>query len=189
MKILKYILAIILILVILFLLLGVFRPSVSYECEVSVNKSPKESWAVMNDQDKLSKWIKGYKRSELVSGTAQTVGAVSNVFVDDRGKEMMMTETIKSVEENSHLEMEFSMDFMNMDYKISFNEEDNMTIIKSNSVTTGNGMFAKSMIALMPSAMKAQEQENLENLKKLIDSNTKNYFPVEEAAIEQLIED
>jgi len=38
-------------------------------------------------------------------------------------------------------------------------------------------MFAKSMISLMKGAMFDQEEKNLNNLKKLIDSNTTNYFP------------
>lgn len=175
MKYLKYVALIILLLLIGFILLGVMTPSVSYDCEVIVNKGMNEAWSVMSDETKLDQWIDGYKRNELVSGTPNTVGAVTNVYVEDNGSEMMMTETILQIAPPVNLKMAFSMDMMNMDYEIHLTELGNTTAITTSSKTIGNGMIWKSMVALMPKAMKAQENENLQNLKKIIEENTKNY--------------
>jgi len=161
----------------IFLGVGLVTPEVSYDEQVEVSKSAAESWAVMNDQSLMAQWINGYIRNELVSGTANTVGAVSNVYVDEQGKEVVMQETITAITPGEHMAMQFSMDFMNMDYEMTMTETKGKTIIDTKTTATGNGIFAKSMIAFMPKMMKAQEQENLNNLKKLIDSNTKNYFP------------
>ena len=57
---------------------------------------------------------------------------------------------------------------------------DGKTKITSNTTTVGNGILAKSMMALAGSSIKAQEETNLENLKKAIEHNTKDYFPVEQ---------
>ena len=81
MKILKWVLGIILLLIIIFFLLGVFTPSVSYSSEITVDKSVTESWSVMQDESKLDQWITGYVKSEQLSGTPGTVGAVSNIHV------------------------------------------------------------------------------------------------------------
>ncbi len=189
MKILKYLLLFIIVLTLLFFGRGLLTPSIAYDAEVVVNKSAKEAWAVMNDVENLPKWIEGYKKSELVSGQLNTVGAVSNVYIQQGEEETMMTETIKAVTPNELLAMKFSMDFMDMDYEMSFKEKDGKTIIRSNSVTEGNGMFAKSMVAFMKGMMKSQEDENMKNLKKLIDGNTKNYFPeITSEATEQVME-
>lgn len=189
MKILKILLAIILLLVIIFFAKGLMTPTVSYDCEITVNKKADESWAVMSDEVNLPKWINGFKRTELVSGTANTVGAVSNVYVDEGGTEMMMKETINKITPNSLLDMTFTMDFMDMDYVMTLSEKNNSTTIKTKSTTKGNSLIAKSIVSFMPSAMKAQEQENLNNLKKLIEGNTKNYFPdPEPEPTENLIE-
>ncbi len=134
----------------------------------------------MSDESNLSKWIKGFKKSELVSGTANTKGAVSNVYIEERGEEMVMKETITAIQLNEHIGMTFTMDFMDMDYEMFFKEKEGKTTIISKSTTAGNGIIAKSMISFMKSTMKAQEDENLNNLKKLIEENTKNYFPEKE---------
>ncbi len=177
MKYLKYTLYALLLLAVLFIVKGFLTPSIYYESEIIVNKPVNESWAVMSDDTNLPKWIKGLKKIELINGTANTVGAISKIYVEDNGQEMIMEEIITAVTPNEHLAMTFTMDFMDMDYEILFKEKDGKTSIKSKSTTTGNGIIAKSMISFMTSSMQAQEDENLNNLKKLIEENTKDYFP------------
>ena len=164
-------------LTLLFVGKGLLTPSVSYESQITVNKPANECWAVMSDEANLPKWIKGFKRTELVSGTANTVGAVSNIYVEERGEEMVMEETITAIKPYEKMAMTFTMDFMDMDYEMLFEEQGDQTTITTKSTTVGNGMLAKSIISFMPSAMKTQEDENLNSLKKLIEDNTKDYFP------------
>ncbi|MCP4971367.1 MAG: hypothetical protein GY932_12345 [Arcobacter sp.] len=66
MKYLKYLLYLVIVLVIVFFAKGFLTPSISYENEVTVNKSAKEAWAVMSDEENLSKWIKGIKKIDLL---------------------------------------------------------------------------------------------------------------------------
>ncbi|WP_299682125.1 SRPBCC family protein [uncultured Dokdonia sp.] len=172
MKYLKYLLILILILGIVFIAKGLLTPSISYENEITVNASAKESWSVMNNETNLPKWIKGFKKIEPVSGTPNTVGAVSKVYIEEQGEEMTMEETITAVKENELMAMTFTMDFMNMDYEMSFKEKDGQTVISSKSTTTGNGIMAKSMVSFMKGAMSEQEDKNLMNLKNLIEGNS-----------------
>ncbi|MBW1294958.1 SRPBCC family protein [Aquimarina litoralis] len=175
MKYIKYILYVVIVLALVFFGMGLVTSSVSYENEIVVNKSAAESWAVVSDESNLPKWIEGYIRTEHVSGTKNTVGAVSNVYVDDQGEEMMMTETITDMKLNEHMGMTFTMEFMDMGYEMFFEEENGTTTITSKSMVKGNGLIAKSMMALMKSGMKGQEDKNLAALKNLIESNTKEY--------------
>lgn len=177
MKFLKYLLALVFLLMTVFFIKGLLTPSINYENQIIVEKPANEAWAVMSDETNLPKWIKGFKRSELVSGEANTVGAVSKIYVEDNGKEMIMEETIKKVIPNKQLSMGFTMDFMNMDYDLMMNENDGKTTITTKSITKGNGLVAKSIVSFMKGTMKSQEDNNLESLKKLIEENTKNYFP------------
>ncbi|MEP2026432.1 MAG: SRPBCC family protein [Reichenbachiella sp.] len=181
MKYLKYLFFAVLALVVIFLGKGLLTPSVSYDCEVTVNKAAVEAWAVMSDESKLAEWIEGYKRGELVSGTAGTVGAVSNIYVEENGEEMVMQETITALKPNELMAMTFTMDFMDMDYEIAFDEKEGNTQIRTKSVVSGNGMMAKSIVSFITSAMIEQEEKNLNNLKKIIEENTKDYFPPSEA--------
>ena len=177
MKFLKYFVAVLVLLMILFIGKGLLTPSISYKSEVTVDKSVEETWAVMSDVTKLPDWIKGFKKSELVSGTANTVGAVSNIYIEEGGEEMIMQETITAIKPKEQLAMKFTMDFMDMDYEMLLKEKDGKTYIETETKTVGNGMIAKSIVSFMTSAMKTQEDENLNNLKQVIEANTKNYFP------------
>lgn len=177
MKFLKYLLIIILLPIIFFFGKGILTPEISYENEITVNKPIEEAWAVMSDEATLPDWIEGFIKTEHVSGTPNTVGAVSKVYIDEGGKEMTMEETITALKPNEHMAMTFTMDFMNMDYDLFMEEKDGKTHIRTKSKTIGNDLIAKSIISFMPKGMKAQEDKNLNKLKVIIEGNTKDYFP------------
>lgn len=177
MKILKILLGIIFVLALLFFGRGLLTPSIAYENTIVTNKPAKEAWAVMSDEANLPKWISGYVKSELISGTPNTVGAISNVTVDDNGTITVMKERITAIKEYEKMAMNFTIDFMDMDYEMNFKEKDGKTTLVTKSVTRGNGLFAKSIISWIQGGMVAQEDKNLANLKDLINGNTKNYFP------------
>ena len=50
------------------------------------------------------------------------------------------------------------------------------TLIKSSTTTTGDGMLMRSMLSFMQNSMLEQEEKNMNNLKKVIDQNTTDYF-------------
>ena len=159
----------------MFLLLGIVKPEVSYECEIVVEKSLVESWAVLQDEEKMSEWLPGFQKIEHVRGVPGTVGAVSNVYFDTDGQEMKLQETITDILPNESISMTYTSDFMNMDYKLNMNSVDGFTKIKSWSKTVGNGMFSKSIMAIVGGSIKTQEETNLINLKRTIELNKKSY--------------
>lgn len=177
MKYLKWILILLLLLLLVFIGRGLLTPSISYESEITVDKPAAEAWAVMSDESKISLWLESIKKMEPVSGTPNTVGAKSKIYIEENGSEMVMEETITTYDPHDKIAMTFTMDFMDMDYEMHFDEKDGKTTIKSNSTVKGNGIIAKSMVAFMKGAMKSQEDENMTRLKKVIEENTTNYFP------------
>lgn len=175
MKILKYVLGILAILIIAFLLFGMLKSEIAYDCEVTVDKPLAESWAVSQDDSKMSSWLEGFEKIEPVSGTPGTVGSVSDIHFVTNGEAMVIRETITEIVPNESVAMSFTSDFMNMDYKLAMTSADGKTKIKSSTTCKGNGIISKSMVALMKGAMKTQEETNLGNLKKTIENNTTNY--------------
>jgi len=184
MKYLKYILVIAAILVIGFFLLGVVKSEIAYDCEILVDKPLAESWAVSQDEEKMSDWLEGFQKFQHVSGIPNEVGAVSDVYFITDGQEMTIRETIIDIVPDESVTMSFASDFMDMDYKLAMEAADGKTKISSSITAMGNGMVSKSIMVLMGSSIKAQEEKNLTSLKKTIEANAKNYFPVEEATIE-----
>lgn len=180
MKILKYILGIAAVLFLVYILLGVFKPEVAYEDEILVNKPVAESWAVVQDEEKLSEWLPGFQKMEHISGTPGTVGAVSDVYFDANGQQMTIRETITGLVPNESISMTYTSDFMTMDYDMAMSSENGKTKIQSSTTVRGNGLFSRSMVALMAGSFRSQEETNLANLKKVIEANAKQYLaPVE----------
>ena len=147
MKYLKYILIGIILLVVVFFGRGLITSSIEYDGEVVINKPAKECWAVMSDASRISEWLPSIQKMELVSGEPQTVGAVSTIYVSENGNEMTMQETITEVVDNERMAMTYTMDFMNMVYEMNLKEVDGQTTITTHSVTEGNGLFPKAMVA------------------------------------------
>jgi len=175
MKILKYILGVLAVLVLVFFLLGIFVPEISYQVETVADKPMAESWAVSQDPSKISEWLMGYQKTEPVSGTPGTVGAVSDIYFVQNGEEMVIRETITAIVPNESISMTFASDFMNMEYQIAMTDDNGKTKITSNTTAMGNGMVSKSIMALVSASVQEQEETNLGMLKKAIESNTKQY--------------
>jgi uncharacterized protein YndB with AHSA1/START domain len=177
MKYLKYLSYLVMALALVFVGKGLLTPEITYESNVTVDKPVEEAWAVMSDESRISEWLEGITKMENVSGTPHSVGAVSKIYFEENGEEMIMEETITALKPNEHIAMTFTMDFMNMDYEMFMTESNGNTQISTKSKTVGNGFFARCILSFMKSAMKDQEDINLDKLKKVINTNTKNYNP------------
>ena len=175
MKYFKYLLGIIACLVIGFFLLGMIKPELSYECEIMVEKPIAECWAVSQDETKMADWLAGYQQIKPISGEPGKIGSIADVYFNNEGQEMIIRETITKIEPNESISMLFESDFMNMNYKFSMRSINGQTKIFSNTTAIGNGAISKSIMVLMGSFIKGQEELNLAMLKKTIESNSTIY--------------
>jgi len=175
MKYLKYILGGLALLFFAFILIGIIKSEVAYQGEVLVDKPLAESWQVAQDPNKAADWLVGFKRMQHVSGTPGTVGAVSDIYFDENGEEMSIRETITEIVPFESISMTYTSDFMDMDYQMKMTPVEGKTQISSTTIASGNGVFSKSITALVKGTMVAQEEANLESLKKVIEENTTNY--------------
>jgi len=184
MKILKFLVFLIALLLVVFIVKGLMTPTLSYSSEIVVNKPVEEAWAVMNDESKVTEWLTSIKKMEHVSGTKGEVGAVTKYTFVDNGQESVVMETMKTIKPNEQVAMDFVVEgAMKMDYKMDLTEKDGKTYIKSSTITEGEGMIMKSILSFMKGAMQSQEDENMGRLKTVIEKNTQNYlaqpFPME----------
>jgi len=182
MKILKYILIAIGLLIVIFLLIGFLNPSVHYGYTITVDKPIEEAWAVSEDASKYDQWLEGFQSMELISGERGQVGSKYKVIVHPGdGKEAFeMIETVVSREINDHISMDFASDMMDFKQTISFSESEGTTTVATDSEVMAKGIFMRAMFAMMESmggGFTKQEGKNMEALKVLIEENTTDYFP------------
>ena len=141
----------------------------------------------MSDESKISQWLKGITKVEHVNGEKGKVGGVTKYTFVENGQESIVVETIKDIKDDEYIAMDFTMEgAMTMDYKVNYSDEGGKTKIKSFTTVEGDGMFMRSLMSFMTGTMKAQEDVNLGNLKKLINENTTDYFP--EPVVEEVVE-
>jgi len=190
MKILKYVLLLILGLFIIFIVIGLMKPTVNYGHEITVNKSLKEAWAVSQDDSQYGEWLAGFQSIELISGEKGAVGSKYKVTVNpgEGQDDFEMIETIEAIEEFELVDLHFDSDMMDFDQTMLFSGNDASATIKTESIVSGKGIMMRSMFAMMEmltGSFTAQEEKNIEALKKVIEENTTDYFssPVEEEGV------
>jgi len=189
MKILKTILWILALLFLIFIGRGILTDSVSYESEITVDKPVNESWAVMNDESKISQWLEGITAVKHVSGVKGEVGAVTEYTFNQGGQESTVIETIRSINPEGQIVMDFaSPGAMDMAYKVDFAPDGGKTKIKSSTEVTGQGFIMKCLIPWIKGSLVAQEDSNMGKLKKLINENTTDYFPVQTITTTELVD-
>ncbi len=182
MKILKYLLFLIGVLIFLFIIIGFIKPSIQYGHEITVDKPLKEAWAVQQDEAKFKEWLAGFKSIDLISGTQGEVGSKYKVVVNpgEGQPDFEMIETVVGKKDFDHITFNFDSDMMLFDQTTSFVEANGKTTIKTDSKVQGKGMAMRSMFALMEifgGSFQAQEVKNIEALKTVIEKNKKNYYP------------
>ncbi len=182
MKILKYILFAIVGLAIIFFAFGFIKPTINYGHEITVSKSLEEAWAVTQDESKYHLWLEGFKSIDLISGEKGEVGSKYKVVVNpgEGQPDFEMIETVESIEEFDHVDLHFDSDMMDFDQKMLFSETDGEVKVKTESTVTGKNLIMRSMFALMETfggSFQAQEEINIEALKKVIEENTTDYYP------------
>ena len=182
MKILKYALIAVAVLILLFFAMGLFNSSVSYGSKITVDKDVKEAWAVAEDDSKYAQWLEGFQSIELLEGEYGEVGSKYKVVVkpgeDEENFEMI--ETVVSKKDFDHIEMHFDSDMMDFEQIMLFTETDGKASIETKSKVMGKGLMMRSMFATMETlfgAFTKQEGKNMEALKKLINENTTDYYP------------
>jgi len=182
MKILKYILFGLLALVVLFFAVGVLKPTITYGHEITVDKPLREAWAVTKDESKYDQWLEGFQSIELIEGEKDQPGSKYRVVVDPgNGQgEFEMIETLLDIKEFEKVEMHYDSEFMDFEHSFTHAEKDGKATVTSEGTVKAKGLMMRSMFALMEmltGSFTAQEQKNMEALKKVIEENTTDYYP------------
>lgn len=193
MKILKYIIIVVAILIAAFLAIGLVNPEVEYGHEITVRKSVEEAWAVAQDESKFPQWLDGFKSMELIEGEYGAVGSKYRILVNPQEgqPDFEMIETVVSKEEFDHVYMVFDSEMMDFEQTMRFEEADGGTTVTTESKVIGKSLPMRSMFAMMESftgAFTTQEAKNIDALKVVIEENTTDYYPKAEPVVSDSLE-
>jgi hypothetical protein len=80
-----------------FLLFGLFKPVISYDINLTINRPVAKCWTVYQTDSLKSKWMPGYLRTNLLAGTLDSVGSKNAIIYLSGTQEISMTQTIDSL--------------------------------------------------------------------------------------------
>ena len=144
---------------------------VKVQTQIDVNRPVEEAWTKFNDESKLGDWLTGFKELETVSGEPLTVGSVHKMTFVERGKDLVMMETVTAVKENEEFSFELDHARMRSDVSVTFEPTADGLRITQTSDVAGKGVLWKVMVAVMRPFMNKRQKEQFDSLKRMIEAD------------------
>jgi len=138
---------------------------------VIINRPIKEVWAFFKDPNNLKLWLGGFQRYEQVSGTPGTVGAKAKHYFIERGKELVLDEEIiEVIPEKKFLGILGSPMMVNTVTNYFNDFGNDQTEYSLSSDTQFKGFFWKQVGPLMKGEFKKRQENDLQKLKQVLES-------------------
>lgn len=169
MKVLKYLLIALAIVVLIFFAIGILMPEVTYSNEVTINKPVPETFEVFIDESTMSYWVPGFKRIDLIEGEPNARGSKYRLIVEDDGEDFELIETITGFERNEFFSMTIDNEVLTNEVRVTFLPLNDQTKIVALNNVKGKGAFMKSALALMKSHFIEQGDVSYQKLKNLVE--------------------
>lgn len=171
MRVLKYTLGFMAVCFAGFFVIGIIWPVISYETSITVKRPLAKSWNVFTTDTLARYWAKGFSQAELVEGNEHEPGSRYLMTAENNGKKFQMSETVKEWKENERYAFILENEMLTNNMEISFSEPALYTTrIELKNTIRANNMFMRSMFVFLKSSFKKNDDENLYQLKKLIES-------------------
>jgi hypothetical protein len=152
-------------------LFGLFKPVITYDISLQINRPIAKCWTVYQTDSLKSKWMPGYLRSTLLTGTANAIGSKNTIYYQSAEQVTTMTQTMDSLINESLIAYTIDNRSMHIRTHIRFTSfQANACIIQIHNEVTANNIFLKSLLTFMKSKFESAEQANYQSLKTLIES-------------------
>ncbi|HNQ12857.1 MAG TPA: SRPBCC family protein [Bacteroidia bacterium] len=171
MKVLKYVLIAILLLVAAFFLVGIINPKVEYNASIEINKPLEETFELFNNIDHLQAWIPEVKSVEVMEGEPHEAGAKLRMTVESEGNAVVLNETVLEYVPNQKVVLDFEAGAMLKTNSVQFTAKGDQTIIEGSYVCRGSNMFYRSMFRFFKGTFQTIDQGYLNNFKKFADNH------------------
>lgn len=142
-----------------------------YSVSVEVQADIERAWDVFMDESKMDQWLIGFKSMEIIEGDPLTVGSKHKMFFEDRGREVVLVETVQSIRPPREFVFDLDHELMNSTVRMTLEEPSRgVTLISSHTNVEPTKILWKILMFFMVPSMKKRQRQNLENLKALIES-------------------
>ncbi|WP_440880571.1 SRPBCC family protein [Tenacibaculum sp. C7A-26P2] len=170
MRYVKVILGIIIVLSLVFFALGVIFQEINYTSKIVIKKPLSEVFKIFNDDSKLMDWIPDITSIKPITQTESEKGSFYEIEVNNNGSKIILEERVLEFIQNERIKLFFKGGGM-------YKTDDYLFEAASNEVTTlilktnikSESFILGCMLPLVSSKLSKQDQEYLNNFKKLVE--------------------
>jgi uncharacterized protein YndB with AHSA1/START domain len=165
MKTIKIILGIVSVLVLIFLLTGLFVTEVKYTAEIEIDKPVNEVFQNFTDVDLMKKWLPGIKSIEPIEEKSGMVGSTYTVIAENNGQEMKMIQKITAFIPNEKITYKFDSDQMIKTDDFNFIANGNKTKLVQNCSVNSKSYIAACLFPYFKGTFKDLSLSYMKQLK------------------------
>lgn len=176
MKVVKYIIAGLSLLLILVILPGIVKPALNWEQNLQINRPVKSVYFAMINPMKMGEWIDGFEKVEALGSFSSGAGSKYLLTLRVGDEIIKIREEITSFKWKEELGLLFHLPQMEVDVTAKFSYENRQTYLNIQTNVRGNNPFQRSVLVFFQKRIQQRLDQNFLNLKSLLEE--KSYHPV-----------
>ena len=143
-----------------------------YSVRIDIDRPIEEAWEVLMDESRMGEWLEGYKSMELIEGEPLTVGSKHKMIFEDRGKELVLIETVSAIDPPHEFAIDLDHELMNSSMSTTLERiGPDRTRLVSTTETRSPKLLWKIILPFMTPQIRKRSRGDLEKLKALIESS------------------
>ena len=141
-----------------------------YSVSVEVDVPIEEVWEVYMDESRMDEWLTGFRSMETIEGEPLTVGSKHRLVFEERGKEVVLVETVRVIDPPREFAFDLEHELMNSTMSVTLESiGDDKTRLISQTATSSPKLLWKIIMPFMTPQMRKRHRGDLERLKALIE--------------------
>lgn len=158
-----------------FYVIGLVKPSISYDSTIIINRPVEQSWKIYSDESLMNQWVQNFDKIEKIKLTPFESGAEYILILKEKNNTFELHhKVIESIPQKSYQYILKNAVLTNT-VKVTFSEPKEFTTeIKITNNVVAENWFLQSLFVFFKSKFKSQDDVNLEALKKLIEMDIQN---------------
>lgn len=140
---------------------------------VTINRPVEEVWKAFMNPANLPHWLSGFVSTTTISGQQGMPGSKNEIVLKERGKEMIVIETVQETTHLKHFRSTMENKQMNSEVDFRFISFGHYTEIIQTAQLIPNGFFMRLLFPFMKGVVKKIMSNDLMKLKKIIEETNK----------------
>ncbi len=155
--------------ILVFLMVGIFSKSILLEQDITINRPAKKVYYAMLNPMKMKEWLVGFEKVEALDGFLHGPGSRYLVTFNYGGHELKVLQEVTVFEWKRELGLKMTFPHITVKTSILFDPTDKGTSLNIKHKISGNNLFWKSLTPFLKPWLKDNFDQNFINLKEFLE--------------------